>query len=467
MSRTAGTAPILLFVGAALAGCLGGEPSGLGRGGQIPVAFSTPVSQVRLPVPDYDFAKAIDATHGGVPDAHAIPQLHEGAHGLTLVGYHPLTGLAGGESPLAQDTGFIAMDTWKNYLCIAHFAGLGGAVIVDLADPAQPKVASSVESGMVNSDCQFTDDGDYLIVAAYIGVHENALPIPNPALSGLGSQGVEVWDVKDKTAPKFLFRDAQAANPNAYHNVFTAKIHDVNYVFSTYTGLIFALEPGATQLQKVAQVDKADHDIWVGQHPVTGDWVMITGAGGGTRLYLLNDPAKPVVGADWEDHDGYTGWHRQWPLLNTVDGRALVVVAGETGGGATLPYTVLDFTDPRELVEVGHWRIPGKPVSNEPNFYTFSPHEFETFDGYVIAGNYHAGVWVFDIGTPQRAAEPATIGYYLPHEVAQLRGGVWNKPFLQNPNVWGAYVDERGYIVTADHSSGLYVLKFGATRPSP
>lgn len=454
--------PTLLLLAAAVvvAGCLGttGPPSAdptttPGLFGEVPLP--------RLPAPDHDFTTAIDPDHGGLPGGHALPELHAHGYGLELVGYTPMTELFEGESPTGQSSGYIALDTWGTYVCVTHFGGTGGVSIVDIADPAAPRVVSSVDSGMVNSDCQFTDDGDHLVLATIAGVTDGVPEAP-PPVGDAGAKGVNVYDVSDKTNPRYLFRDQQCAEINSYHNVFTAKIDGTNYIFQMYTACILAIEPDGTSARVVGHVEEARHDMWVGHHPVTGEWVLVTGAGQGTRVYDISDPADPTLLGEWHSDD-FEGWHRQWPLMQTVEGRALLVVAGETGGGETEPYTVLDFTDPTDLFEVGHWEVPGKPVSPEPNFFTFSPHEFETWNGYVAAGNYHAGVWLFDVGTPARAAEPVTLGYYLPHEDPREHGGTWNRPFAFNPDVWGAYFDERGYVVTADWGSGLYVLGFGAT----
>jgi hypothetical protein len=92
-------------------------------------------------------------------------------------------------------------------------------------------------------------------------------------------------------------------------------------------------------------------------------------------------------------------------------------------------------------------------------------HEFNTWDGYVATGNYHAGVWVFDVGSPDRLLKPVTVGYYLPHEDPRAYGGTRNAPFAWSPDVWGAYFDSRGYVLAADWYSGFYVLKIpGVTR---
>ena len=144
-----------------------------------------------------------------------------------------------------------------------------------------------------------------------------------------------------------------------------------------------------------AHVDVADHDLWVGRHPVTGQWIMITGAKLGTRVYDMENPKEPRLLGEWAGSQQYQGWHRQWPLSNTVDGHALMLVAGEDcGEGKSLPYTVLDFTDPTDLIELGHWQIPNEPTPPPgPHLCEMTTHEFETWDGYVAmaVGHLHAG----------------------------------------------------------------------------
>lgn len=465
--RAASAGIMFIVVAAALAGCLNDSAlPGPTTGAPDPANDLPMVSPDRLPIPDHDFTNAIDPDHGGIPDGHAVAALHAHDFGFELVGYHPLRTPIEGTSPAGQDVGYAGIDVWDTYACISHFAGSGGATLVDIADPAAPRVVSSVESGMVNSDCQFTDDGRFLFLGAYTGADTPAtgrVPLP-PPVSDLAARGVLVYDVEDKANPVFLFHDQQGAGGDGYHNLFTAQINGQNYLFQTYTGNILLLNEERVELEIVAQVGNAEHDMWVGQHPATGDWVMITGAGGGVVVYDVNDPSDPVTLGEWGAHDGYAGWHRQWPLTELVDGRALMLVGGETSGGSTLPYTVLDFTDPLDLAEVGHWQIPGAPESAQPNFFTMSAHEFESWDGYVATANYHAGLWLIDIGTLERASSPVTLAYYLPHEVPAASTGVTNLPFAFNPYVWSAAFDERGYVVAADWASGFYVLSFGATQ---
>jgi hypothetical protein len=457
----------LMLLTLALAGCLGGDDSS-DVVVEPPKAFRPEVSAQRAEAATEDLSGVISNDHGGLAYLHAVPELHVGSYGIELVGYNPLTRPGSGDGA-GGDSAYIAIDTWKDLVCVAHFAGStgaqGGATIVSIADPANPVVLSSILSMAVNSDCQFTDDGKYLLLATYTGAHQG-LPLPAP-LHDAGAQGVSVYDVSDPKAPKFLFHDAQGAGGNGYHNVFTAQIGGQHYVFQTYTGNILRLKEDASGLEMVSKLEHSDHDFWVGQHPITGEWVVVTGAGGGTAVFNIDEPQTPRLLGIWEADTAnrLSGWHRQWPLENTVDGRAYMVVAGEEcGNGDSLPYAVLDWTDPAAMVLTGSWWIPGQPRNPAPpHLCEMNSHEFEVWDGYVATGNYHAGIWLFDVGSPGRVVEPATIGYYMPTQNPHTHGGTTNVPFVWSPDVWGAYFDERGYIIAADWSSGLYVLKFAGT----
>ncbi len=462
-----------LIASVAVAGCLTDETEEAAE----ELAFRPEVSLERVAAATEDLSNVIDPDHGGAAWLHAVPELHEGSYGMELVGYNPLTKVGAGDTAGA-DSGYIAMDTWKHLACIAHFAGStgasGGATIVDISDPTDPVVTASLLSGAVNSDCQFTDDGRYLVVATYAGIANPLAPYAPPPIGDASSNGVSVYNVTDPSNPVFLFHDnlgtGAACTGCAYHNVFTAKVHGVNYIFQTYTGNVLAIKDDETGLEMVSKLDHSDHDFWVGQHPITGEWVVVTGANYGTAVFSFEDPANPTLLGVWEGdrENRFAGWHRQWPLENTVDGRAYMVVGGEEcNNGHSLPYQVLDWTDPIDMQMTGTWWIPGKPANPdyaEPHLCEMNSHEFEVWDGYVATGNYHAGIWLFDVGSPERAYEPATLGYYLPSEIPQAHGGTVNAPFVWSPNVWGAYFDERGYILAADWSSGLYILSFGGTR---
>lgn len=452
-----------------------------GEGGFVGSPFGGSVDVNRSIPPKADWARAIDVTHGvdgGLGSGlHSIRELHTGSAGLELVGFDPLVA---GKDPTSATTGFIAIDVWsganQTFAAVTHFVGNGGATIVDITDPTKPKVVSQIDSGMVNSDAQFTDDGKYLILGSYLGVNTPAgqfrdafRQFPVAGAYDLLADGISIWDLTDKSKPKYVL----FSETGTYHNLFTVTINGTYYILQTYSNNIYKFDPmGGGKLIHIAKTSSMVHDMTVARHPITGDWLLYTGKSQGLQIININDPSKPIDLGFWAAEKGATGWHEQEVIHHLVDGRALVIVAGETGGGRSLPYATIDVTDPRNPFLVSTWQIPGNPENPGPvNFYTYSPHELGTWNGYVVTANYHAGIWLFDVGSKERMAKPETLGYYLPHEEPLLKMAPQNPRFAFNPDVWGAYFDERGYIVTADWGSGLYILKFPAsntwTPPSP
>lgn len=452
---------LLLPLALALAGCVQTpdvDPAAVaGEGG---------LSAERLPVPDVDFSGVIVADHG-VPNAHAVRALHHGSHGFEVVGYDPLTD----KTPAGSvGTGWGAIGLWKNYACVAQLAGTGSVAIVDITDPADPVVTAQTEDGFVNGDCEFTADGDFLFAGAYLSALPSLAPLqglPIPGAGDVAGSGIHVWDVSDKSSPKHvLFSDT-----GDYHTHFLHTNGNGTYLVQAYTGNIYKFDPSGPSLDLVTSITPMDHDMWVAKHPVTGKTLLFSGAGQGTVIYDYDDPEAPALLGEWQPEEGtrFEGWHRQATVDQLVDGRAILVAAGENcNDGKTEPYVTLDITDVTQPKLLGAWELPGQPENPAyaANLCTFSPHEFSVFDGYVVSGNYHAGIWLFDVGTPERAAAPVTLGYFLPdHEPLQHGGTPQGYQFPWQPFVWGAFFDERGYVLAADASSGLYVLKIpGVTR---
>ncbi|HUR63829.1 MAG TPA: hypothetical protein VM241_05035 [Candidatus Thermoplasmatota archaeon] len=449
------------------AGCLSATQSPTTSGIAVPAGVPS-VSPTRLPDPGLDFSKVVPGDHltptgQQIVGGHSIRSLHGGSKLLELAGYNDLTD----KLPVgAFGTGWSAGGIWKTYACIAQFAGTGSLAIVDFANPAAPKVLSQVGDAMVNGDCQFTADGRYLFAGAYIGVPEPVQPPEgsNPA----GSQhtdGINVWDVQDKANPKFLLHSATGT----YHTLMLhTTAQNETFLVQAYSGHIYRFNPEVPALGLVNTTTPMDHDMWVARHPITGKTLLYSGAANGFAIYDFDDPTQPKELAIWKPDPnvkGQQGWHRQASVDQLIDGKAIVVVAGENcGGGGTLPYSVVDVTDAANPVTLSTWEVPGKPESHDrAHLCEMSPHEFSVFDGYVASGNYHAGVWLWDIGSAERLRHPVTLGYYIPAKEPAVQGnaglGAQDLTSPWNPFVWGAFFDARGYVLVGDFSSGLYVLK--------
>ena len=83
-------------------------------------------------------------------------------------------------------------------------------------------------------------------------------------------------------------------------------------------------------------------------------------------------------------------------------------------------------------------------------------------EGGLSGGKTRANKIAHATGT-MPTVSPTTVGYYEPHNSPPMMGGTRNTPFAWNPDVWGAYFDDRGYVLAADWYSGVYVLKFPGT----
>lgn len=477
--RTALSLAALLCLGAVLSGCVANDDGG--DAGTDPALAGIPVvTPARLADPgmDAEFATKIIGDHGA-PEMHHIRSLHTGLeYGLELVGWDPLTD----KMPAgAVGTGWGAAGLWRQYACVAQFAGTGAIAIVDISDPSAPTVVSQVDDPLVNGDCQFTADGNHLLAGAYLGPGPNAdlgegghlCPRGCP-----GGGGINVWDVSDKANPRhILYTDT-----GEYHTLHLHTDPDTNqtFVVQAYSGKIYRFDPDTPSLLEVAVADTMDHDMWISRHPITGQWLLYTGAGAGFRIYDFDDPTQPKELSTWDPSEdpiakleargGCCGWHRQATVDQLIDGKAIAVVAGEAcSAGYTLPYYVMDVTDPRNPVALSQWEVPGKPVSTDAqHLCEMSPHEFAVHDGYVITGNYHAGAWLFDIGSAERLLDPVTLGYYVPaiEPVAETLDpfAAQDLTFPWNPFVWGAFFDERGYVLVGDFSSGVYILDYPGLR---
>jgi hypothetical protein len=459
--RVLSLAAALALGGLLLAGCLDDS-----NGPGIPSVSS---ERLANPNKDAEFAKVVIGDHGA-PGMHTIRALHGGSYFLEQVGWNPVTDHI---NPGAVGTGWGAAGLWQTYACIAQFAGTGAIAILDIADPANIEVLAQVDDPLINGDCQFSQDGNYLFAGAYLAAatYPDLTEAPLCPHGCPAGGGINVWDVTDKANPVHILYE----NTGEYHTlqVHTNPATGEVFVIQAYSGNIYRFDPEGPVLVKVNTVTPMQHDMWIAKHPITGMWLLYTGSGPGFVIYDVDDPANPVQVGEWipaEDpvvpadvKGGCCGWHRQATVDQLIDGRAIAVVAGEAcSAGYTLPYFIMDVTDPGSPFALSMWEVPGMPESTDAaHLCEMSPHEFAIHDGYVVTGNYHAGVWLFDIGSAERLLKPVTLGYHIPAE-EPLTGdpvfGVQNLSFPWNPFVWGAFFDDRGYILAGDFSSGVYML---------
>lgn len=354
----------------------------------------------------------------------------------------------------------------------------GGFVTIDISDPAMPKPVGWYEAGATYAgDVKLSPDGKYAFVGANgLFAEDSILSNPLSAPTALRSSGVQVVDVSDPSMPRLL-----SYYPLPDSGVHMLDVHVIDgdiYVFSVYGGVyglpfnapVYVPLPGAgidiarlgsapagtPMLQKVATYRASMPSLWAHDITVYDDEelgaTMICACGGhGVTLVDVNDPAMPVELGLWQDHDDLYV-HTVMPAL--VDGRRIVVAIPETFSAEfQQPLWVIDASDPASMETIGTWRLPGPDLTYDSG-YRFSTHNINILDNKVYLAHFHAGVWVLDISTPEKLAQPEAIGHFLAGYDGELGQSLG---IAAMPLVWEV-IPAKGHLFVADIGSGLYVL---------
>ncbi len=442
----------LALLAAGFAGCVN-VPVDVANEPVDPAPTTTTFEPFTVPIPDFDFSTVVDPDHGN----HQLPMLHMGGHGLKRVGH---TGV-GSVLPPGMSGSITQIDVWGDYAVVSGFEGDLGFIIVDIADPTNPKPLSYFPSVASDWTAKFSNDGQYVFLGCQViaplspgGLAKGTCEDPDAVHGSTAKGGVTIVDVSDKSNPAFV----TFVPTNAAHNLQVAEIDGVDYVFTNGVDIV-RFDRETLTGEVVANV-AGRHDSTVAQHPITGDWLLLTGTGE-LAIYNINDPAmpEPIL----EGFEGMRGWHEQTVIPQLVAGRFVVVLGGESFASVSgIPDEVgfLDITDPANPEMLSTWTPPF--VSAVPwASYLYSIHEIATTpQGQVAISWYHGGVWVLDVSTEERLKEPATVAAYLPSEPINVLPAMFvQTPVPYVPFVWGASWDARGYLVIPDMHTGVYVLE--------
>lgn len=411
------------------------------------------------PEPTFDFATVIEPDH-----AHNVPTLHEVGHGLSLTGHAAIQDIL----PVGTRGSITQVDVWGDYAVVSGMEGGLAFAIVDITDPASPKAISWYPSTADGWTARFSDDGDFVFYGCQtLGVLNPQSSVQgsctDPSLTNVHEPGAEgngiiAVNVTDKAEPKFAAFIQVAGS----HNLQTANINGTDYVFTEATEIV-AFDRTTNTLSVVATVSGV-HDATAQRHAVTGDWLLYTGSGE-LSIYNINDPSDPRPVYEGAGGEGWTGWHEQTPVPGLVDGRVLLVLAGESfakipsEGSRNDVVAILNITDPSQPELLGTWTLPMQSQLPWVS-YTFSAHEIAaTPTGQVAIAWYHGGVWVIDVSTQERQQNPVTLAAYQPHELPNVLPSTFvQTPMPMVPFVWGTGWTSEGYLVVPDMHTGLYVM---------
>ena len=285
-----------------------------------------------------------------------------------------------------------------------------GVVIIDLADPTRPRVASVFESHGVTGGVHnmFADD-DYLYALA-------------------GGDKYVILDMSDLDAPRYV----------AEYNHPDSRVHDVWVA----DGLAFSSEWGTG----VVVVDVGD-GRWGGspENPVfVTAYPTPTGAthaafpyhseSTGKTYLFLGDEIMNRRGLAWAGYPRSMGSYRERYDPETGTGGIPLVTRGYI--------QVVDFTDPEDPRMVARYQVP-----------EFGTHNMWVEDDKLYQAYYEGGLRVVDVG-----GELMGNLYTQGREIAVFKSA---SPAGYTPNatmVWGAQ-PHKGHIFFSDTNSGLWVVK--------
>ncbi|MCC1493722.1 LVIVD repeat-containing protein [Cognatishimia sp. F0-27] len=384
------------------------------------------------------------------------------------------------------------------YAYVGHMKPPKGTSIIDLSDPANPKVVAHVAppdewshthkvkvvgnimiTNVEQDRRHFLRKGDKIAglraeglsdagIAERLGVDLSDIAVLEEALErGYSSGGFRVWDVSDKTAPKLL----------SYVKTHGFGVHrfdmDENYAYIStemegYVGNILVIydlaDPGnPTEVSRWhmpgQHVAKGETPTGVGyshrlHHAMRcGDelWAAVWHAG--FRVLDASDITNPTLKGSYRFPKAIPEpTHTVMPLEQTIDGKRFAIAIDEEH--AHLPgrlhgfIWVMDVTDLDNMEPIAAWDLSERfcPWVGEEGV-RFGGHQFrEKLDGTLIYATWFAGgLRVLDVADP-----------YLPVEVAHyMVPGPTGAPPQSND----VDVDDKGLIYVLDRNRGLDILE--------
>lgn len=333
------------------------------------------------------------------------------------------------------------------------------AILVDLADPANPVVADFYEypgGRNVHSISTAMVDGTRYVATSGLGAvpctlpSVNGQPVPNPVPCepmvpryGNLMSHFDVLTVEETPAGARLVLDNLIIPSDQAH-----------------------LDPSLLYLSN------GHTDATIEQHPVTGDTLAyLADWDGGLHIVRLDDTMQSTPIASWGlapggDNTQMTGnVHSVRPVPGLrEDGKHLLLVGqevvGRPSGRPTGQVAILDVTDPSVPERVAKWTLPVDVQWSPAQGLLFSTHYPVLAGDTLFVSMYHAGVWAADF-SKARWPDLPSIGVYLPDQEPA------GDPYAASPapevleTLWLGGDD----LLVFDGNSGAYTLRFHGVRP--
>jgi hypothetical protein len=405
---------------------------------------------------------------------HAVAANHQLAFHVKQLAHDPLGG------NMLKSSGAHVVDVQNGWLFVGAY-GLaadvdGGLYVFSLADPKEPKLTGRFPlPGNVGGDrsVEATDDANWVVLGTEsIDCANHA----NPFLPGLF-----LIDVRDKANPKLA---DYKPDSSGVHSVIIHRIGGQDYAYTlggadTSNGQnIWQIDTMAGKLNPVGSVPIA-HDGAAYDDPLLGKPLLYVADVTDLKVYDLSDPAHPKKIGSWQPPDNKNHYVHA-VTMDLIEGHRILALESEDWGQMTSPLWILDATnlDAMELLSTyeNPAQAPANAGQNEPSL-AFSTHNPRLEDGIVYMAHYHAGIWMLDVRTLDKARAPEIMGYFLPHDdnggykPASSQSAL---PLPANPICFGGFrihelpntMDvevQDGIAYGADLHTGLYTVQWDPT----
>jgi hypothetical protein len=456
--RTAFLATVTLAL-ATFAGCLQQAPPELPDEGDVPGLVNTLEGYVDPFIMNHD---------------HSLAKNHELAFHMRQLSHHGLGGSA------VKSSGAHVVDVQGDWLFVGAYGLVadvdGGVYIFSLADPLKPKLTGQFRlPGNVGGDRSLmaTQDANWVVLGTEVMDCANHV---NPF-----GPGLYLIDARDKTNPKL----ADYKPDTGVHSVIVHRVGDKDYAVTLGGGRtengrnIWEIDTANGKLKAIASVPMS-HDGAIFDDPLLGVPLLYVANVRDLVIYDFSNPAAPAKLGSWtppNNRDHYV----HAVAMGLIDDRRILALESEDWGSLASPLWILDATDLAAIEHIStHTNLAGAPANaggeGGPSL-AFSTHNPRIEDGKVYMAHYHAGVWILDVSSLDKARAPEIMGYFLPH---QDNGGYRPQssqsvlPIPPNPNCFGGFrlhevpnvmdVEVRnGIVYAADLHTGLYVLQYDAS----
>lgn len=352
------------------------------------------------------------------------------------------------------------VDVQGNLAAIGHMGPPYATSLVDVADPARPRIISRIKAHPGTHSHKARMCGSLLVtnVEKYGG-------------GGDGRAGLAIYDISNPSAPKeIVFYDmvGLSTGGTGFHRFQLDCAQKLVYGSGSGDGfqdnitiIIDISDPahpreigrwwlpgqhaGGGEIPNWRGSIRTHHPLRFGNRLYVSLWF------GGLAILDISDITKPRLVSHVNYHNGDSSpTHTALPVGHRIlDKDWLIVFDEELGGGDPPAFMrVFDITDEKQPRQAGTFQAPkDTPGNTGGRFGAHQPHEHVGRDNLVYASWFSGGLRVIDISNPYH---PQEVGHYIPKPEKGERHAQSNDVF----------VDHRNLIYLIDRIQGLDILRF-------